>query len=66
MNDESFCGVGNFPMLIPYEQVVKMVETATKLELLDARFDRLQKQHDQLRSMYFELLEKLGELQKMM
>lgn len=65
MSDDSFCGVGDYPMLIPYSQVVKMVETATKLESLEARFDGLQKQHDQLRTMYFELLEKLGELQKM-
>lgn len=61
----SFCGVGNFPMLIPYSEVVKMVETAKKLDELEARFDRLQKQHDQLRTMYFELVEKFGELRKM-
>ena len=61
----SFCGVGNYPMLIPYSEIVKMVEMAKKLDELESRFDRLQKQHDQLRSMYFELVEKFGELRKM-
>lgn len=64
-DSNSFCGVGNFPMLIPYSDVVNMVNSAKKVDDLEARFRKLETQHEQMRSMYFELLEKFGELRKL-
>ncbi len=66
--DESgtFCGVGNFPMLIPYSEVCKMVQAAQKIEAIEARMATLEEQNAALRSMYFELLEKFGELRRML
>lgn len=61
----NFCGVGDFPMLIPYAEVVKLVEAAKKTEALERKLDRLEKQQEALRTMYFELVEKYGELSRM-
>ena len=65
-DSKSFCGVGDFPTLIPYSQLVKMVEMANKFEAMEGRLGRLEKQHGALRQQYTELVEKFGELRKML
>lgn len=63
---KNFCGVGDFPMLIPYSEVVKMVESARKTEEMERMYAQLVSQVDAMRRMYFELAEKYGELYKML
>lgn len=65
-NENQFCGVGDFPMLIPYSEVVKMVESARKIEEMERRYKQMQKQYTALHGMYFELVEKFGELKKLL
>lgn len=63
---KSFCGVGDFPMLIPYSEVVKMVESARKIEEMERKYTQLVKQYEAMYGMYFELVEKYRELYKML
>lgn len=63
---KSFCGVGDFPMLIPYSEVVKMVESARIIEEMERKYTQLVKQYEAIYGMYFELVEKYRELYKML
>ena len=57
-----FCGVGDFQVMIPYRDLENLLQAAKNLGVIQDRMEKLEKQCDSLRSMYFEALEKIGEI----
>lgn len=64
MPKDKFCGVGDFPVLIPYRDLVKMVEIARNMERYEKGLSRANDQLAALRVQYGELLQKVRELDK--
>lgn len=62
---EDFCCVGNFPVLIPYRDLEKLVEMGRNYEALEERLEKTEKQLDCLRSMYTEALDKIAEIRRL-
>ena len=65
MDNQKFCCVGDFPVLIPYRDLEKIVEVAKNMEHYDRCVSHTNNQLVKLRSQYNELLEKVRELEKM-
>ena len=65
MDKPEFCCGGDFPVLIPYRDLEKIVEVAKNMEHYDRCASQTNKQLTQLRAQYNELLEKVRELEKM-
>ena len=61
MADEFGC-VENYSVLIPYNDLVKMVEVAKKVEHIEEQYSRLQDQYAAIRGMFSECLEKIAEI----
>lgn len=66
MNDHDFCCVGNFPVLIPYKDLEKVVEVSKNLERYERGLSQANKQLAALRSQYVELMEKVREMDKLL
>lgn len=66
MSDHNFCCVGNFPVLIPYKDLEKVVEVAKNLERYERSLSQANKQLAALRSQYLELMEKVQEMDKLL
>lgn len=66
MKEHDFCCVGNFPVLIPYKDLEKVVEVSKNLERYERGLSQANKQLAALRSQYLELMEKVRELDKML
>lgn len=66
MSDREFCCVGNFPVLIPYKDLEKVVEVAKNLERYERGLSQANKQLAALRSQYLELMEKVREMDKLL
>lgn len=66
MSDRDFCCVGNFPVLIPYKDLEKVVEVAKNLERYERGLSQANKQLAALRSQYLELMEKVREMDKLL
>lgn len=64
MDNENFCGVENYSVLIPYGDLVKMVETAKKVEQIEEQYARLQEQYAAIRGMFSECLDKIKEIRE--
>lgn len=62
MDEEKFCCVDNYSVLIPYKDLVKMVELANKVEQIELQYNRLQDQYAAIRGMFSECLEKIKEI----
>ena len=62
MDDEKFCCVENYQVLIPYKDLVKMVEVAQKVEQIELQYSRLQEQYAAIRGMFSECLDKINEI----
>lgn len=65
MSKDNFCCVGDFPVLIPYKELERLLEVARNLEGFEQRLSRTNEQLAALRLMHSELMEKVRELQKM-
>ena len=65
MNNAEFCCVENFPVLIPYRDLVKIVEVAKNMERYEKCLSRTNEQLTALRSQYAELCEKVREMDKL-
>lgn len=52
MNNAEFCCVENFPVLIPYRDLVKIVEVAKNMERYEKCLSRTNEQLTALRSQY--------------
>lgn len=62
MVDDKFCCVENYQVLIPYKDLVKMVEVAQKVEQIELQYSRLQEQYAAIRGMFSECLDKINEI----
>lgn len=62
MDEHEFCCVENYSVLIPYKDLVKMVEVAKKVEHIEEQYSRLQDQYAAIRGMFSECLEKIAEI----
>lgn len=62
MADDKFGCVENYSVLIPYGDLVKMVEIAKKVELIEDQYSRLQEQYSAIRGMFSECLDKIAEI----
>ena len=62
MDDDKFCCVENYQVLIPYKDLVKMVEVAQKVEQIELQYSRLQEQYAAIRGMFSECLDKINEI----
>lgn len=62
MGDSKFCCVDDFPVLIPYKDLVKLVEVAKNLEQFEMRLSRTDEKLGALNGLYSELLQKVREL----
>ena len=65
MGDSKFCCVGDFPVLIPYQDLVRLVEVAKNIDQFSDRLSRMDDQLSALKGLYSELLEKVRELDKL-
>ena len=52
MPDDKFCCPENYSVLIPYEDLVKMVDMAKKVEHIEEQYARLQDQYVAIRGMF--------------
>ena len=64
MDEENFCCVDNFSVLIPYSDLVKMVHLAKKVEHIEDQYVRLLDQYVAIRGMFSECLEKIKEIRE--
>lgn len=64
MADEKFCCVENYSVLIPYQDLVKMVELAHKVDQIELQYSRLQEQYAAIRGMFSECLDKITEIRE--
>lgn len=62
MADQNFGCVENYSVLIPYGDLVKMVEVANKVEQIELQYARLQEQYAAIRGMFSECLDKIKEI----
>lgn len=62
MDDEKFCSVENYSVLIPYGDLLKMVDMAKKVEYIEQQYERLQEQYVAIRGMFSECLDKISEI----
>ena len=62
MSDEKFCCAENYSVLIPYADLVKLVDVAKKVESIELQYARLQDQYAAIRGMFSECLEKIAEI----
>lgn len=62
---QDFCCVGDFPVLIPYRDLEKLVEIGNNFESLLDRLSRVETQLDAVRSMYTEALDKIAEIRRL-
>lgn len=64
MPDDKFCCVENYSVLIPYKDLVKIAEMAQKVEVIEARYKRLEDQYAAIRGMFSECLDKIAEIRE--
>lgn len=64
MNNPKFCCVDDFPVLIPYRDLEKIVEVAKNMERYEKCLSRANEQLAALRHQYVELSEKVREMDK--
>ena len=62
--NEYFCDPGDFSILIPYKDFVKMVQVVNNYDAIAKEMDGLRDQLGALRGLYSELLQKVGELER--
>lgn len=63
---KNFCCVEDFPVLVPYRDLVKLVEVANNLEQYNHGLSLANSQLSALRVQYGELLQKVQEIDKNM
>ena len=61
-DNKDFCSVENYQVLIPYKDLVKMVEIAQKVEQIELQYNRLQEQYTAIQGMFSECLTKIKEI----
>ncbi len=66
MSEHNFCCVGDFPVLIPYRELEKILEVAKNMERYERCISQTNKQLAALRNQYIELSEKVREMDKLL
>ena len=61
---QEFCCVDNFSVLIPYRELEKLLQSATKLEQMELSIKRTEERCARMQYMYSELLEKVAEINR--
>lgn len=64
-DSKSFCGVGDFPVLIPYSELFKFMEAANKMEQMERKIQELERKYQGLHGQYVEIMEAVGEIRRM-
>lgn len=62
MADDTFCSADHYSILIPYSDLVKLVDVAKKVEAIELQYARLQDQYAAIRGMFSECLQKIAEI----
>lgn len=62
MKDQTFCCVGNWGVLIPYQDLEKMVDSLKNAQELQKQYEQTQKELTALRGLWMETLEKIAEI----
>lgn len=65
MDKQKFCCVDDFPVMIPYRDLEKLLEVANNFERYERTLEATYTQLAALRSQYAELVEKVGDISKM-
>lgn len=66
MSNPKFCCVDDFPVLVPYRDLVKLLEVAKNMERYEKCLSRTNEQLAALRFQYTELSEKVREMDKLL
>lgn len=64
MAKDKFCSADDLSVIVPYKDFEKLVGFANNYAGLEARLKKTEAQLDALRSMYFELLDKIAEINR--
>lgn len=64
MKKENFSCVDNFSVIIPYRELEKMLESANKIEHIEALAKRMDERVSAMQLMYSEMLEKIKEIDR--
>ena len=64
MADSEFCCVDNYSVLIPYKDLVKLVEIAKYVEVMEQRYKRMEEQYAAMRGMFSECLDMIREIRE--
>lgn len=64
MKNKSFCCVDDFSVIIPYRELEKMLNSANKIEHIEALIQRMDERNAALQLMYSELLQKVAEIDR--
>lgn len=62
--DDHFCCVDDYKVLIPYRDLMKLVEVAKKVEVIEHEYVRLQEQYTAIRGMFSECLDLIREIRE--
>lgn len=64
MNKQRFCGVPDFPVLIPYSELEKLLESARNYAETHNEVVRLRAEVSRLRETQIEIMAKIGEIER--
>ncbi len=62
MPEPKFCCPDNYSVIIPYSDLVKIVEMASKYEIIEARYARLEEQYTAIRGMFSECMDAIRDI----
>ena len=64
MKNKDFCCVDNFSVIIPYRELENLLQSANKIEHIEALMKRIDERNSAMQLMYSELLEKIAEINR--
>lgn len=64
LKKQDFCCVDNFSVLIPYRELEKLLQSATKLEQMEQAIKRTDERCAKMQMLYCEVLEKVAEINR--
>lgn len=59
---EKFCSPENYQVIIPYTDLVKIVDMVNKVDKIEAMYERMNDQYQAIYGMFSECLEKIREI----
>lgn len=61
-SSDKFCSPENYQVLIPYSDLVRMVEMSKKMEEMEKQMQRIDDQYAAIRGMFSECLDKIKDI----